>query len=563
RTLAPHLKSFDNLQEKPTCDFPNSLFHFFTLTILGNMDSADKSSSKVLTERRYLLAAACLLLARLAPWQLSIGAALVALTVQLLLFIQRAWSRRTNRPQKSVPPLVPGLPLIGSGHEFRRNAVPFLLNCRRKFGDMFTCNFPLGQKIHFLMNPHYVQQFSSTRSFDFHPIQRVVNSNVFRFQAPQETKMLRHMCKHARLAFDTDATVFSGHANRSFELVSDGLPLADKEPKEILVNDFITETMFRSIFNTVYGDCDSKEFNYRAVKQLFKPIHKSFIYIWLGLPSWLFPSTEAAWRTIYKVFPGAKQLLQEGTANAYVRDCLSKWLDGTWTEETVAGHNMVYLHVYHNNCKIAFWLINNLMHNPEQAAKLLEEIEAAVAPDNEEDSNSYRVSVETLEYLPILGSCVQETYRLASGLFLMREVTEDTQFSMEDGQAWNLSKGDLISMYPPSFHRDPTIYDEPESFCIDRFAGEFRPCYEGREVKRPVLPYGVLCPGQRLSMLQLKLYTCCLLLNYRLTPCSDSPPAEYDFASYGDEILPPTQPDCRMGLQLRSGSFKPLHLVQH
>lgn len=59
------------------------------------------------------------------------------------------------------------------------------------------------------------------------------------------------------------------------------------------------------------------------------------------------------------------------------------------------------------------------------------------------------------------GSVINETIRYTSGVFMVREISEDTAFQMEDGQIFNLRAGDRVAMYPPAIHKDPEIFENP------------------------------------------------------------------------------------------------------
>ena len=61
---------------------------------------------------------------------------------------------------------------------------------------------------------------------------------------------------------------------------------------------------------------------------------------------------------------------------------------------------------------------------------------------------------------------MQETCRLVSGVFVVRDTTEDTWFKASNGREHLLRKGDRAAMYPPAMHKDPEIFPNPEaSFC--------------------------------------------------------------------------------------------------
>jgi len=59
-------------------------------------------------------------------------------------------------------------------------------------------------------------------------------------------------------------------------------------------------------------------------------------------------------------------------------------------------------------------------------------------------------------------SVVQETCRMASGVFMVRCVMEDTWYMTSDGRQHLIRKGDRIAMYPPALHKDPEIFHDPE-----------------------------------------------------------------------------------------------------
>jgi len=59
-------------------------------------------------------------------------------------------------------------------------------------------------------------------------------------------------------------------------------------------------------------------------------------------------------------------------------------------------------------------------------------------------------------------SFVQETTRLSSGVFMVRYVTEDTNFVTGRGQKFLIRQGDRIAIYPPALHKDPEIFEDPK-----------------------------------------------------------------------------------------------------
>ena len=50
---------------------------------------------------------------------------------------------------------------------------------------------------------------------------------------------------------------------------------------------------------------------------------------------------------------------------------------------------------------------------------------------------------------------------MSSGVFMVRYVTEDTNFETETGQKYLIRQGDRIAIYPPAIHKDPDIFEDP------------------------------------------------------------------------------------------------------
>ena len=44
---------------------------------------------------------------------------------------------------------------------------------------------------------------------------------------------------------------------------------------------------------------------------------------------------------------------------------------------------------------------------------------------------------------------------------MVRYVQEDTWFDDSDGKKHLIRKGDRVAMYPPVFHKDPEVFEDP------------------------------------------------------------------------------------------------------
>ena len=102
-------------------------------------------------------------------------------------------------------------------------------------------------------------------------------------------------------------------------------------------------------------------------------------------------------------------------------------------------------------------------------------------------------------------SVVNETCRLASGVFMIRYVNEDTHFQTSDGKVHLMRKNDRVAIYPPAIHKDPEIFKDP-LVGVERFAERY--CQKKlRRNKGPILFY---------RQSKNKLYQFLVNLNWRL-----------------------------------------------
>jgi len=45
---------------------------------------------------------------------------------------------------------------------------------------------------------------------------------------------------------------------------------------------------------------------------------------------------------------------------------------------------------------------------------------------------------------------------------MVRSVLEDTEFTTTNGTPRTVRKGDKVAIYPPTIHKDPEIFENPE-----------------------------------------------------------------------------------------------------
>jgi len=128
--------------------------------------------------------------------------------------------------------------------------------------------------------------------------------------------------------------------------------------------------------------------------------------------------------------------------------------------------------------------------------------------------NGWRPSFEDLSDMPYLDNVLKEFTRLypAAVSAVMREVTRDTRINNV-----LFRKGDKVLMNIYSYHRDPTVFENPEEFNPDRW---------NTNPNIPLLAFGMgvrMCFGKKLAWLEMKLVIFILMRHFTFEPDLSKP----------------------------------------
>ncbi|XP_067932244.1 cytochrome P450 7A1-like [Watersipora subatra] len=456
------------------------------------------------------------------------------------------WGRNRKTDE---PPLIPGHLLWGNGEQFNNDSVNFILDCQKKHGSVFSIRM-----LHYFMtviaDPHSFEAFSKERSFDFEPIQEQVNGNIFGFQIPESRKMIKFIGKTTRgSAVPRNLQSFSKLLNQSFaDFDSQISPDWQTDSLDHLTN----VTLFKTIFNSIFGeDKESPNFNYHLFHSNFKIFHKYFSYLWLGLPHWMFPE---ATKAVGKLFsqPSTSEFMQSDCTSEYLKAAVEYLREYNLSEKDIQCHNLVFLHINMNTLKIATWCLYQMMNHKSAMMAVREELDNLIRNnrDSTEVGKAVTISPKEIEDMQTLDSLVQETFRMASGVFMVRHNQKDVNFTVTaTDETFRIRGGDKVMMYPPAIHKDPEIFERPEEFQYDRFIG--RTFYKsGMKLKNPVLPFGSICPGRKIALLQTKWYIISMLHRYDFE-LLDGETCDFDTSYPGHEIVPATN-DVQMRYRLRN-----------
>ena len=303
------------------------------------------------------------------------------------------------------PPVVAGSLLWGSAADFSRHAVNFLHKCRSVYGDVFTLRL-VNQYITIVMDPHSIEALSKERNFDFDPIQKQVNWNVFNFSLVEPKKMIK----------DTGRTVRGTYMKRGMTSYVDNLNMAcdDMHPDNNNVTeewaaeglrDFAAKTIFDALFNSIFGrQQSSATFSSQKVYENFEVFHEYFNYLWLGVPKKCFPAAMKALGGLLAQ-PSADQLLAADDTCDYIKNAIDYMRLHGQSDSDIKGHNLVYLHVNYNTFRLAFWAINHVLEDPKAHEALVAELREAVDAKVDSD-NLATFTARDVEDLKILGELI-------------------------------------------------------------------------------------------------------------------------------------------------------------
>ncbi|GFS25638.1 cholesterol 7-alpha-monooxygenase [Elysia marginata] len=309
------------------------------------------------------------------------------------------------------------------------------------------------------------------------------------------------------------------------------------------LRNFASRTFFSPLFYTIFGR-DTKgqdtSFHPQVFHKMFDQFHKYFNFLWLGVPHQLFPEAMSAGAVLAQQPTSTEMMAREGCSE-YIKFATDFMLRHSQSEQDIVGHNLVFLHVNYNTFRVVYWCMYKLMEDAKIMAALREEVEEVVEAKRSGSSPeeaAAEFTADDIHKLTLVDSFLKEVIRSMSGVFMIRKVLEDTVFTTDSGINYNIRKGDRVAIYPPAFHYDPEIYEQPETFKFDRFV-DATFYKNGKIVKHPLIGFGSLCPGQKFAILQIKWFIINLLNSFKLE-LLDGERTGPNTNMYGHEILPPT-----------------------
>ena len=150
----------------------------------------------------------------------------------------------------------------------------------------------------------------------------------------------------------------------------------------------------------------------------------------------------------------------------------------------------------------AYWFLVFLLQRPSDYKRVAAEVDAAQSkwtaahPDTPLTSSNFgQFMVETADHYPLISSGIQETLRLRTSSFSIRQVTTPTEFG---GFMFNVN--DELICNTRSIHMDPEVHEKPYDFILDRYTDSSKKYTKnGVAISNHSLPFGggvSMCEGR-------------------------------------------------------------------
>lgn len=414
----------------------------------------------------------------------------------------------------AVPRVPSYVPYLGHGLAFGRDADRLMENCQKKYGDVFVLNLA-GKHCTFFLNPRdypaFIRQSKYLRSED---VSLDIAASVFGFDK-----------QHLQDKVDIEHVT---HLNQRLMMGDELVPLTERmqdKIEEILLDerhrqgfsgslfDYALELIFMAGSDALFGEGVASP----QLLEDFKVVDKYFPQLVGGIPKWLLPGVRKALAGLISPMgfarEGQSRLMEE-------RFRYFAGIDYRASEELPKTDASLLWAAQANTAVVAFFTLFFILRDQAVKQQVQEEVRAVLATSDKLSAHGTPyLTPDVLNRMEKLDSCISETLRLISAPLPMREVMEDLDIELVNGDKVQLKKGQFAAIYPRYAHMHPAIYQNPEQFQWDRFLGKQKPnsfSYQGEPLKYSLIPFGVglsMCPGRHFARNEFKVITA-LLLNW-------------------------------------------------
>ncbi|KAM4704851.1 cytochrome P450 7B1 isoform 2-T2 [Rhinophrynus dorsalis] len=443
--------------------------------------------------------------------------------VCLLLFLFSLKRRR----RAGEPPLENGwIPYVGLALKFHKDPLQFLMSQKKRHGDIFTVCLA-GKYITFIMDStqfHHVIRHG--KQLDFHDFADKMASKTFDYPRLTEAKFPQLKDNMHRIykimqgkALDKLTDSMMGNLQRVFKWKFS--QATDWKIEKMY--QFCCCIMFEASFMTLYGR-DPVADGHKVISEIrekFAKFDAKFPYLVINIPIALLGATKKIREElIHFFFPNKMAKRSEISEVVQARNNVLEQYELQDYER--AAHHFAFLWAsVGNTIPATFWAMYYLVRHPEALAAVRDEIDHLLQSTGQKRGPGFDIHItrEQLDSLVLLGSAINESLRLCAASMIIRVAQDDFVLELEGNQTVNVRKGDFIALYPPTLHKDPEVYEDPEEYKYDRYVenGNEKNIFykKGKRLKHYLMPFGSgnsKCPGRFFATNEIKQFLAVLLM---------------------------------------------------
>jgi len=438
------------------------------------------------------------------------------------------------------------VPWLGSALTFARNPDAFLRRASQKFGPIFRIK-SAGQDLTYVVAPSLITAvYRNSKTFSFTPIRLGVAERVM--QIPHDIAyspvLAGHIFRgHTKLMAPQNIHTFvEKYTQLAHKCISDAIDR--REDHKVQLVDLIIPAAYTSSACAFFGESFPAEKTYPH----FTKFTGSFHLLIAGVTRTMMPGPWKAWDAIFDIIVDyIADLRKSGDPPPEMTDL---WVSGGgeagWRDRGIASLMASELFAIEANALYTiYWFITFCLRTPSNMDSIVHEIDSArdawVAshPDVPLTATTFaQFMKDSTADFPLLTSGLQETLRLCTSTFSLREVVETTEFA-----GYQFNAGDLITCATRAVHMDEEIYENPTEFVLDRYVDTTKKFFkDGKVVQNYHMPFGggvSICEGRHFAMAEMKTFIAILLTYATIEVAPHSSWPQLRMERIGTGIIPP------------------------
>ncbi|XP_077022995.1 cytochrome P450 7B1 [Tamandua tetradactyla] len=458
----------------------------------------------------------------------------LALAAALLLLALCLSARRTRRPGE--PPLIKGwLPYFGVVLQFRKDPLGLIRTLQKQYGDVFTVLLG-GKYITFLLDPfQYQLVIKNHKQLHFHLFSHKIMQKAFCIKKLSTNDDLNdelHVCYQYLQGKSLDLLLETVMQNLNQVLESQLLSTTHWDTAQMLK--FCSSVLFETTFTSIYGKlltADRKKI-ISELRDDFIKFDDKFLYAVSDIPIELLGNVKSIQKKMIQFFTSENLDKMQGWSQVVQmrQATLEKYYVHGDCE--IGAHHFGFLWAsVANTIPAVFWALYYLLRHPEAMTAARDEIDHLLQSTGQKKGSGFSLYLtrEQLDSLVYLESIILEALRLCSFSSNIRFVQENFTLQLETGDCL-LRQGDLVTIFPPTLHNDPEIFEAPQEFKFDRFVedGKKKTTFfkRGKKLNYYLMPFGsgtTKCPGRFLAVFEMKQFLAALLTYFDLEIIDDKP----------------------------------------